>query len=37
MGYNNDPKTTLADVRKVFQLTVKRIEKRLAEERTNSK
>ena len=33
MGYNNDPKTTFADVQKVFRLTVKRIEKRIAEEK----
>lgn len=30
MGYNNDPNTTFADVQKVFRLTVKRIETRIA-------
>ena len=32
MGYNNDPKTTFADIQKVFDLLEQRITKRLAEQ-----
>jgi hypothetical protein len=32
MGYNNDPKTTFADIQKVFQLLHDHIEKRLNEQ-----
>jgi hypothetical protein len=34
MGYNNDPKTTFADIQKVFQLLQSHIEKRLAEQQS---
>ena len=32
MGYNNDPKTTFADIQKVFDLLEQRITKRLTEQ-----
>lgn len=34
MDYNNDPKTTFADVQEFFQLLEERVEKRLKNEKT---
>jgi hypothetical protein len=37
MDYNNDPKTTFADIQKVFQLLHDHIEKRLADQKPPAK
>jgi hypothetical protein len=37
MDYNNDPRTTFADIQKVFRLLEDRIGKRLSEETKQSK
>jgi len=37
MGYNNDPKTTFADIQKLFRLLEERIAKRLKEQSQSDK